>query len=113
MNDIPAELMNIMNRDYTHADYQFECLKKQIIDFQQNLDNEQEIALLLPSLGSNEPFYVQAITYKNPSMLIFYGIYQGNSSRLIQNINQLCFLMVSVPKLVPELPPCRIGFSVD
>ena len=113
MNEVPLSLLNIANHNLSDADYQYECLKRAILDFQCSLDDEHEIAFLLPGLGSEMPFFVEAVTYENPTMLIFYGNYNGNASRLIQNISQLSFLMMSVPKKDPEQAPRRIGFATD
>lgn len=111
MDYMSDELFKIMNRDYTHADYQYECLKKEILNFQRTLDNEHEIALMLTSFGQSITLAVTEISYRNPSLLMFYGFVNGNYTTLVQHVSQLSFLMTAIPKHDPEQPPRRIGFD--
>lgn len=49
--------------------------------------------------------------YSNPTTLVFYGYVGTQKATLVQNLNQLNFLLLAVKKADPEKPPRRIGFS--
>ena len=106
------DLSVINPRNYNNADYQYECLKEEILAFQRTLDDEHEVALMLASFGQNITLAVTDIDYRNPSLLLFYGYVNGNFTTLVQHISQLSFLMTAIPKHDPDEPPRRIGFDV-
>lgn len=108
MPEIPAI------RNYHLADYQYEIIKNAIIEFENSLDQEHEIALKLSSFGQTILLNVTDLGYSNPSLIHFYG-YLDNGSRveLIQHVSQINFLLVAVPKPNPNDPPRRIGFSLE
>ncbi|MED9903539.1 MAG: DUF6173 family protein [Lachnospiraceae bacterium] len=96
----------------TDAASHFEILKKYINEFQNNLDSEHEVGMLLTNFGQNILLNVSYISYENPSLLIFKGFVQNQEATLIQNVNQLNFLLSSIPK-EPDRPKRKIGFSTD
>lgn len=98
-------------RNYSHADYQYEIICKNIQDFQNNLDDEHEVGIQLASFGQSILLNVTGIGYSNPCLIHFYGYYNCNKAHLIQHINQLSFLLLAVPKSDPEKPARRIGFN--
>ena len=100
-------------RNYHNADYQYELLCKYIERFQNSLDDEHEVGMQLASFGQSILLNVVSIGYANPSIIEFYGYYNGLKAHLIQNINQLNFLLVAVPKLDPDKPARRIGFDTS
>lgn len=100
-------------RNYKNADYQFEILSNQIKEFQDSLDDEHEVGMLLASFGQSILLSVTKIGYTNPSIIHFHGFVNGNNAHLIQHVNQLNFLLTSVPKESPEKPPRRIGFDTS
>lgn len=108
---IPDELLN--PRNYLLADYQYELLCNYIKQFQDDLDDEHEVAIQLASFGQSIILNVTDIGYANPSLIHFYGYYNGNKAHLIQHVNQLSFLLASVPKSDPSKPARRIGFDTN
>lgn len=100
-------------RDYSNADYQYEIICENIKEFEDELDDEHEVALKLTSFGQAILLNVTDIGYSNPSIIHFYGYVNGQKSHLIQHVSQLSFLMIATPKAEPEKPPRRIGFSLD
>lgn len=98
--------------DYKLADYQYEKLIEEIRNFESHLDDNHEIALKLATFGESITIAVTNIGYYNPSLIVFYGIVDGNPATLIQHVNQLSFLMIAVPKSKPDRPPRRIGFDI-
>lgn len=92
------------------ADVIYENLMEEIIDFQNDLDENHEVGVLLASFGSSVLMNVTELGYQNPDMLYFYGYVNGNEARLIQHVSQLNFLLMSVEKEDKTQPPRRIGF---
>ena len=92
------------------ADVIYENLMEEIIDFQNDLDENHEVEVLLASFGSSVLMNVTEPGYQNPDMLYFYGYVNGNEARLIQHVSQLNFLLMSVEKEDKTQPPRRIGF---
>lgn len=100
-------------RNYQNADYQYEILISEIKAFEENLDDEHEVAVKLASFGESITINVEHIGYYNPSIIVFDGTISGNRATLMQHVNQLNFLLLAVRKADPELPPRRIGFDIE
>ncbi|WP_270427433.1 DUF6173 family protein [Fusobacterium mortiferum] len=99
-------------RDYNMADWKFEKLIEQIKTFEEDLDDDHEVALKLASFGSAVVMYVMTIGYQNPDILYFYGFVDGQPAQLIQHMSQLNFLITSVEKIDKDKPARRIGFAL-
>jgi len=119
-NDLSEQLKTLgklnyseLLRDHYLADYQYDILCRCIQDFQNTLDNDHEVGMLLASFGQSVLLKVSDISYSNPSIIHFYGTYNGYETHLIQHINQLNFLLVSIPKSDPDKPAHRIGFDTN
>lgn len=97
-------------RDYRLADYSYDVIKKRIKEFEEDLDDEHEVAVKLASFGQSITMGVTDIGYSNPSTLIFYGFVGDQPATLIQHMAQLNFLLLAAKKPDPEKPPRRIGF---
>lgn len=97
-------------RNYFLADYTYEIIMEEIKDFEDQLDDDHEVALRLASFGQSITLAVHEIGYANPSTLTFYGYVGNQPATLIQHVNQLSFLLLAVKKPDPEKPPRRIGF---
>jgi hypothetical protein len=101
-------------RNYQFADWQYEILKKTIVEFQGDLAEDEETAIQLAAFGKSVIVYVDDLGYSNPSLIHIYGsLTSGERVELIQHINQLNFLLLAQKKRDPEKPPRRIGFVVD
>lgn len=98
-------------RNYNLADYFYEIILERIKEFEDDLDDEHEIALKLASFGQSVTLSVTDIGYSNPSTLVFYGYVGEQPATLIQHVSQLNFLLLAVKKADPEKPPRRIGFA--
>jgi len=97
-------------RDYTMADWQYEILCEQIKEFQDSLDCEHELALMLTNFGQAITLVVTNIEYQNPSLIYYYGYVNDQYCQLIQHVSQISFLMMAMPKPDPNVPARRIGF---
>ena len=100
-------------RNYKLADWIYEKLKEQIREFESQLDDNTEVSLLLASFGASVAISVREISYQNPYLIYFKGYVNGKPAQLIQHINELNFLMTTVPKRNPSKPANRIGFISD
>lgn len=98
-------------RDHHMADYAYEVIMQRIKEFEDELDDEHEIALKLASFGQSITLAVTGIGYSNPTTLVFYGYVGDQKATLVQNMYQLNFLLLAVKKADPEKPPRRIGFA--
>lgn len=101
--DIPTQHM--------FSDTQFEIIKKYIQEFESTLDKEHNVGVMLTNFGQSVTMQVCEITYEKSVVLIFKGWVSGQYSTLIQHINQLNFLLTSLP-IEKEHPKRKIGFSV-
>lgn len=97
---------------YHFASNFYKIIAEEIKDFQDSLDDEHEICLQLASFGQSVLMAVEDIGYHNPSTLFFYGTVDGQPATLIQHVNQLNFLVMSVEKPDPSKAPRRIGFEL-
>ena len=98
--------------NYQYANYQCKLLKDSMLEFQENLESDEEVAIMLASFGKSITVHVEDIGYANPNLIIFYGhLEDGSYVELMQHINQINFLMVSAKKLDPSAPARRIGFT--
>ena len=102
-----------INRDFNMASSFYEIILDRIAEFEDNLDDEHEVAIKLSSFGQSITLYVTDIGYSNPSTLIFYGFVNGQDATLIQHVSQLNFLLISVKKDAVERPVRRIGFELS
>lgn len=96
----------------TDSATQFEILKRNINEFQDGLDSEHEVGMLLTNFGQNILLKVTYINYESPSLMIFKGYVNDKEVTLIQHVNQLNFLLTSVAK-ESDRPKLRIGFGSE
>lgn len=97
-------------RNYNLADYSYDVIMERIKEFEDELDDDHEVAVKLASFGQTVIMSVTDIGYSNPSTLVFYGYVDGQYAMLVQHMSQLNFLLLAVKKAEPEKPPRRIGF---
>ncbi len=108
----PQFVVPDMPSHHMWSDEQYEILKKYITDFEDGLDDEHEVGLMLTNFGQSVTMQVTDITYEYSVLMIFKGFVNGNEATLIQHINQLNFLLTSIKK-EPDRPKRRIGFCVE
>lgn len=111
--DMPQFEVPDMPTQHMFSDTQFEIIRKYILDFQKTLDDEHEVGALLTNFGQARLMFVESVTYEKSVLMVFKGTVDGNSATLIQHINQINFMLMSVQKCDPEKPARRIGFNAD
>lgn len=97
---------------YSYSDTQVEVIRKYVLEFQQSLDQEHDVALLLTHFGSSVLMEVTHIGCEKSVLVVFKGYVNGRESTLIQHVSQLNFLLTSVQKR-SEQPKRTIGFTVS
>ena len=116
MQSVPMPDMSILSKplpqSQIYANTQFEIIKRYILDFQASLDSEHDVGLLLTNFGQSILMEVTQIGYEEPVLMVFRGFVNGSEATLIQHVNQLSFLLTTVPK-EPEKPQRQIGFNAN
>ncbi len=103
--------MQDLPNHYMWSDTQFGIIKRYIKEFEASLDEKYEVGLLLTNFGQSILMQVTDITYEESVLLVFKGIVNERQATLIQHINQLSFLLTTIPKPLDK-PRKEIGFSV-
>lgn len=85
-----------------------------IAEFEQALDEAQEVGMRLVTFGQTITFHVRDIGYYNPSLIRFYGLNEetGSPIELVQHVSQISFLLMAV-RPVGGQEPKRIGFRLE
>ena len=95
------------------ADTQFKIIKRYIEEFENTLDQNHEVGLLLTNFGQSVLMQVNEITYEKSVLMVFKGFVNGKPATLIQHINQLSFLLIKVERDNSEKPKRKIGFLAN
>ena len=100
-----------MYRPQIWSSDQYEIIKRHITAYENALDSEHEVGILLTNFGHSVLMQVIEISYEDDAVLIFKGMVNGKMSTLIQHMNQLNFLLTSTEK-DPDRPKRKIGFTL-
>jgi len=94
------------------AEWAYERLILYIKNFEEQLDNEHEIAM--GSTGSESGVLrIEGIGYFDPDIVTFYGTDgAGAKTQLVQHVTQLNVMLRALAKNKPEEAPARIGFRL-
>ena len=112
LTNLSADIANTVDvQNYDLAEWQYEKICEQIKEFQDSLDNEHEVALMLTNFGEAMVLNVTSLGYQNPCLIYYYGMVGENECQLIQHISQINFLLMAVKKADESRPPRRIGFG--
>lgn len=85
-----------------------------INDFEASLYHDEEVGVRLVSFGQTVQFHIEDLSYYNPSLIAFIGrLPNGSKVELIQNVAQISFLLMALPKLNEDTPARRIGFKIQ
>jgi|LakMenE01Jun11ns_1017448.scaffolds.fasta_scaffold9008796_2 hypothetical protein len=99
-------------KNHNHADAFYEKLVSIIIDFEKNLNTDEEVGARLVSFGETIIIHIDDLGYWNPSLIYFYG--RDNNDRevkLVQHVSQISVLLMKVPRT--NLQRERIGFKMQ
>lgn len=94
------------------AEWAYERLILYIQNFEEQLDNEHEVAVGFAGASAGV-LRIEGIGYFDPDIVTFYGTDPtGAKTQLIQHVSQLGVTLRALPKEAKEDPPRRIGFRL-
>ena len=94
------------------ADELYEVLKRYIQAFEQSLDDDHVVGIMLTNFGQSVLLQVTEVDYEQPVLMVFKGYVNGREATLIQHINQLNFMLTTIVK-EPDRPKRQIGFLAN
>lgn len=104
-----AQAANVQAGRYD-AEILFNHLRREMAEFQEQLDETHEIGLRLANFGAAAQLHIRGISFENPNLIEFIGVLDGNKPvKVLQHINQLNLLMIAVPP-IEDAAPYRVGF---
>ncbi len=94
------------------AQWAYERLILYIQNFEEQLDNEHEVAMGFTG-GDAGVLKIEGMGYFDPDIVTFYGSDPaGGKTQLVQHVSQLNVMLRALPKEVEAAPPNRIGFKL-
>lgn len=94
------------------AEWAYERLIIYIQNFEEQLDNEHEIAMGFAG-GEAGVLRIEGMGFFDPDIVTFYGSDEnGAKTQLIQHVTQLSVLLRALPKEIQAQAPKRIGFRL-
>lgn len=94
------------------ARWAYERLILYIKNFEEQLDNEHEVAMGFTG-GDAGVIRIEGMGYFDPDIVTFYGSDPtGAKTQLIQHVSQLNVMLRALPKHVDQPAPNRIGFRL-
>jgi hypothetical protein len=109
---LPAGISKKPVEQKSPAEWAYERLILYIKNFEEQLDNEHEIAVGFTGASAGV-LRIEGIGYFDPDIVTFYGTDPtGAKTQLIQHVSQLGVTLRAMPKQEGEEPPMRIGFRL-
>lgn len=109
---LPAAVAKKPIAQKSPAEWAYERLILYIQNFEEQLDNEHEIAVGFAG-GNAGVLRIEGVGYFDPDIVTFYGTDEfGAKTQLIQHVSQLGVTLRALPKSAPEQEPKRIGFRL-
>lgn len=94
------------------AEWAYERLVIYIQNFEEQLDNEHEIAVGFVG-GDAGVLRVEGLGFFDPDIVTFYGTdTEGTKTQLIQHVTQLSVMLRAIPKESTTIAAKRIGFRL-
>lgn len=96
-------------KDQRLADSMCERLIKQIVEFEKNIPQNKQAAILIN--GYSEPILINDIGFHNPELIILHGFGKNSECvQILQHVSQVNLFLVAVERPHPEKPRRKIGF---
>lgn len=100
------------NKAKSPAEWAYERLILYIQNFEEQLDNEHEVAMGFTG-GDAGVLKIEGMGYFDPDIVTFYGSdAAGGKTQLVQHVSQLNVMLRALPKEVKAAKPNRIGFKL-
>jgi hypothetical protein len=94
------------------AEWMYERLVKQIVEFECKLSPDEEIGGRFVTAPRDGAIHIEDIGFWGPDLLIFHGTdFEGRKMQLLQHYSQLSILLCAVPK--EQEKARRIGFILE
>ncbi|URZ06783.1 DUF6173 family protein [Clostridium felsineum] len=114
MERITKSIQENKQYDNGFANIFYEQLMTEIKNFDKKLDDSNSVGMKLVTFGDTIRFNILDVGYKNPYLIYFYGeLEDGSPIQLIQNVNQISFVLIAMARKNPEVPKQAIGFKMD
>lgn len=109
---LPESVAKVPVEKKTPAHWAYERLIMYIKNFEEQLDNEHEVAIGLVGGGAGV-LRIEGLGYYDPDIITFYGTDgEGAKTQLIQHVSQLSVMLRTLPRLETREEPVRIGFRL-
>ena len=109
---LPAGVAKKPIESKSPAEWAYERLILYIQNFEEQLDEEHEIAVGFAG-GTSGVLRIEGIGFFDPDIVTFYGADEnGLKTQLIQHVTQLSVTLRALPKEVMEAAPRRVGFRL-
>ena len=110
--DIPDAVAQRPVTQKSPAEWAYERLILYIQNFEQQLDNEHEVAMGFAG-GEAGVMRIEGMGFFDPDMITFYGSdSMGVKTQLVQHVSQLSVMLRALPKHTEDEAPTRIGFRL-
>lgn len=112
VKQVAADLDSVAVEDKSEAEWAYERLVIYIQEFEEQLDNEHEVAM---GFAGSEAgiLQIEGMGFFAPDILTFHGTDEdGVPTQLIQHVTQLSVILRALPKADTEEAAKRIGFSL-
>jgi len=110
---MPEAMSETPFEEKSPAEWAYERLILYIQNFEEQLDNSQEVAMGFTG-GEAGVLKIEGIGFFEPDIVTFYGLDgSGTKTQLIQHVSQLNVMLRALPREdTSEAPPNRIGFRL-
>ncbi|KPP86706.1 MAG: hypothetical protein HLUCCO07_14340 [Rhodobacteraceae bacterium HLUCCO07] len=111
-NDVPDAVRQKPLKHKSPAEWAYERLILYIQNFEEQLDNEHEVAMGFTG-GDTGVIRIEGMGFFDPDIVTFYGSdATGTRTQLIQHVSQLNVMLRALPRQVDRAVPRRIGFRL-
>ncbi len=110
--DLPEAVTRKSVGQKSAAEWAYERLILYIQKFEEQLDNEHEVAMGFAG-GEAGVLRIEGLGFFDPDIVTFYGTdAEGARTQLIQHVSQLSVILRALPNKVEANGPHRIGFQL-
>ncbi|MCP3970639.1 MAG: hypothetical protein GY717_10055 [Rhodobacteraceae bacterium] len=109
---LPEAVARTPLEEKSPAEWAYERLILYIKNFEEQLDNEHEVAMGFTGTDAGV-IMIEGVGFFDPDIVTFYGTDpEGTKTQLIQHVSQLNVLLRALPKTQADDAPRRIGFRL-
>ncbi|PIE12309.1 MAG: hypothetical protein CSA70_10360 [Rhodobacterales bacterium] len=110
--DVPDEVVQKPVEQKSPAEWAYERLILYIQNFENQLDNEHEVAMGFAG-GDAGVLRIEGMGFFDPDIVTFYGTDpSGAKTQLVQHVSQLSVILRALPKETEAAAAKRIGFRL-